>query len=303
MTNPALPAGVHLGVSPLSWTNEVLDELGGNVPLDTCLRQAAANGYEGVELGKKFPEAPDAIRSTLDGYGLKLISGWYSGYLAERSVDDEMVAVREHAERLRGAGAEVMVYGPVGKMAPDTPLDLPMSQRLVLDRQDMEAYADRLADFQQRLAGEYGLALAYHHHLMMVVETFDEVCRLIDRARCGLLLDTGHAYAAGFDYQWLIERFGDLVRHIHLKDVRAQRLAKVRVADLSFNAAVRMGMFTVPGDGDVDFAPLARFVKSSGYRGWLVVEAEQDPKLPEAEPVAATKRAFDHITTLFGHAS
>lgn len=299
MNHPSLPPGVRLGVSPLSWTNEVLDELGGDIPLETCLSQASANGYQGVELGKKFPQHAEDVRAVLDGYGLKLASGWYSGFLAERDVNAEMLAVSDHARRLRGAGAEIMVYGPVGKMAPDAPLDAPMSTRRVLDPGELRAYAQRLREFEKRLFGEFGLAMAYHPHLMMVVETFDEISRLMDTAQCGLLLDTGHAYAAGFDYQLLIERFGDRISHIHLKDVRASRLRKVRDDDLSFNDAVRAGMFTVPGDGDVDFGPLARFVKSSGYRGWLVVEAEQNPALPEGDPASATRRAFDHITTLF----
>ena len=168
-----------------------------------------------------------------------------------------------------------------------------------LDADQAATYADRLKAFDTRLHGEFGLRMAYHHHLMMVLETFDEVCRVIDRAQCGLLVDTGHAYAGGFDYARLFDRFGDLVRHIHLKDVRADRLQEVRAKDLSFNDGVRMGMFTVPGDGALDFTPVAEFVRRSGYQGWLVVEAEQDPSREEAEPKAATKRAFDHINALF----
>lgn len=300
MTHPNLPEGVRLGVSPLSWTNEVLDELGGSIPLETCLAEASGNGFAGVELGRKFPSGASAIRKCLEAYGLDLITGWYSGFLAERDVVAEMRAVDAHARLLSACGAGIMVYGPVGRMAPGAPLELPMSRRLVLDPQDIDAYAARLAEFEKRLAGDYGLTLAYHHHLMMVVETFDEICRLMDRAQCGLLLDTGHAFAAGFDYAGLIARFGHLIRHIHLKDVRADRLARVRSEDLSFNAAVRMGMFTVPGDGDVNFVPIVNFVKSSGYQGWMVVEAEQDPSLPEAAPAPATRRAFEFITNLFG---
>lgn len=299
MSADNLPNGVRLGVSPLSWTNEVLEELGGDISLETCLVQAAGAGYQGVELGRKFPRDPASLRALLDTYQLKLVSGWHSGFLAERSVEAEMQAVEQHAGLLKALGAEVMVYGPCGKMAPGRPLDISMTQRLTLSQDEVTAYADRLSAFEARLMDSYGLRMGYHHHLMMVAETFDEISRIIDRARCGLLLDTGHAVAAGFDYVKLIERFGDLITHIHLKDVRAERMARVRVEDLSFNDGVRSGMFTVPGDGDVDFEPLAKFVKSSGYRGWLIVEAEQDPSLAEAEPKAAVSRAFEFITSLF----
>jgi len=296
----ALPAGVRLAVSPLSWANDVLEDLGANISLETCLNDAAEVGYEGVELGRKFPRDPQLLRSLLDSRGLALASGWHSGQLAERSVDVEIAAVGPHANLLTAMGCKVMVYGEVAMMPAGFPLDAPMSQRLVMPKEDVPAYAARLTDFAKRIVGEYGLTLAYHHHLMMVAETFDEISSLFEKAgsEVGLLLDTGHAAAAGFDYARLIERFGDSIVHIHLKDVRGPIREKVKSADLSFNAGVRGGMFTVPGDGVVDFAPLARFVQSTGYTGWLVVEAEQDPS--QAPPRQAVTRARNHLGAVFG---
>ncbi len=298
MTITNLPDGVRLAVAPLSWTNDVLQDLGGDIPLETCLAEAAENGYAGIELGRKFPRDADTLKPLLDAKGLALASGWHSGFLTERDVADEMADVAPHAELLSALGVEVMVYGPVGTMAAGA-LDVPMSRRLTLDGDQAATYADRLKEFEMRLYADYGLKLAYHHHLMMVLETFDEVCKVIDHAQCGLLVDTGHAYAGGFGYDKLFERFGDLVRHIHLKDVRTDRLEEVRAKDRSFNDAVRAGMFTVPGDGGLDFAPVADFVRQLGYQGWLVIEAEQDPSREEAAPKAATKRAYDHINSLF----
>ena len=213
-----------------------------------------------------------------------------------------MAAVADHAGLLKALGASVMVYGECAMMAPGSPLDAPMSHRLLMPKTDVAAYAARLTEFGRRLKGEYGLTLAYHHHLMMVAETFHEVSRLFDATGrdVGLLLDTGHAHAGGFDYVKLIERFGDRIVHIHLKDVREVVMAEVRKSDRSFNDGVRAGMFTVPGDGKIDFAPLADFVRRSGYRGWMVVEAEQDPAA--APPKPAIAGAFQHITQLFAAA-
>lgn len=297
----ALPAGVRLGVSPLSWANDVLEDLGADIPLETCLRDAAAVGYQGVELGRKFPREAAALKPLLDAHGLALASGWYSGELAERGVEAEMAAAAAHAALLRDMGCRTMVYGEVAMMTPGAPLDAPMSRRRLMPAGEVAAYAARLTEFGNRLAGEYGLTLAYHHHLMMVAETFDEISALFDRAgpEVGLLLDTGHAAGGGFDYARLIERFGDRIVHIHLKDVRPAVMADIRDGDVSFNDGVRRGMFTVPGDGAVDFAPLARFVRESGYRGWLVVEAEQDPAA--APPRPAVARAFAHILDIFAN--
>ncbi|MBP7002706.1 myo-inosose-2 dehydratase [Amaricoccus sp.] len=300
MTDPtALPAGVRLAVSPLSWANDVLEDLGADIPLATCLDDAAAAGYAGVELGRKFPRDAATLRPLLDARGLALASGWWSGELAGRGVAAEMAAIAPHAGLLRALGCTTMVYGETAMMAPGAPLDAPMSRRRLMPAADVPAYAARLTEFGKRLAGDYGLVPAYHHHLMMVAETFDEVSALIDAAgpELGLLLDTGHAVAAGFDYARLIDRFGDRIVHIHLKDVRPNRRAAVRAGDRSFNDAVRAGMFTIPGDGAVDFAPLARFVAASGYRGWLVVEAEQDPAV--APPLPAVTRARAHVLSTF----
>jgi inosose dehydratase len=303
MTRPsldALPAGVRFGVSPLSWANDVLEDLGADISLETCLGDAAEVGYQGVELGRKFPRDAATLGPLLQSFGLALASGWHSGFLAERSVEAEMAAVADHAALLKALGASTMVYGECAMMAPGSPLDAPMSQRLLMPKAGVAAHAARLTEFGRRLKGEYGLTLAYHHHLMMVAETFDEVSRLFDAAGrdVGLLLDTGHAHAGGFDYAKLIERFGDRVVHIHLKDVREAVLDDVRKGDRSFNDGVRAGMFTVPGDGEINFAPIADFVRRSGYRGWMIVEAEQDPAA--APPKPAVARAFLHITQLFG---
>lgn len=294
-----LPAGVRLGVSPLSWANDVLEDLGADIPLETCLGDAHAVGYQGVELGRKFPRDAAALGPLLARHGLALASGWHSGLLAEKSVEAEMRAVAPHARLLSALGAAVLVYGETAMMAEGSPLDAPMSKRAIMPKSEVSPYAARLTEFARQLEGEYGLRLAYHHHLMMVAETFDEVSRLFDAAgrETGLLLDTGHADGGGFDYARLIDRFGDRIVHIHLKDVRGEVMADVRKRDLSFNEGVRAGMFTVPGDGRIDFSPVARFVRRSGYRGWLIVEAEQDPA--KAPPRAAATRAFDVVTGLF----
>lgn len=289
---------IRLGVSPLSWVNEVLDEFGRDTSAATCLREAAAAGYAGVELSRIFPRNAAALVGLLGQHGLSLVSGWHSGLLADEAVAEELERVGPHAELLRACGCSVMVYGECGRMVASA-LDVPMSRRLRLSPEEFLPYGRRLDDFAAALRERYGLALAYHHHLMMVAETLDEVRAVMDATgpEVGLLLDTGHAAAGGFDYARLIEEFGPRINHIHLKDVRANVLAEVRARDLSFNDAVRAGMFTVPGDGSVDFGPLARFLAGGGYAGWLVVEAEQDPTQAPPAPTVARAHRFvvEHI--------
>jgi len=301
MNNPLDPARLpfRVGVSPLAWTNDVLLDLGGDLPLEQCLREARTAGYAGTELGRLFPRNAQALSACLRPFDLQLASGWHSGFLADDTVDAELERVEAHATLLRTMGAKVMVYGECGGMYGDRPLDTGMSRRPPLPKAAVRAYADRLTAFGEALQTRWGLSLAYHHHLMMVAETFDEISEVFDHAgaACGLLLDTGHAAAAGFDYAQLLARFGQRITHIHLKDVRADVMRQVRSDDFSFNEGVRAGMFTVPGDGCVDFAPLATFVQETGYSGWLIVEAEQDPV--KAPPLATVTRARAFVADTF----
>ena len=298
LTTATFEKSVKLGVSPLSWVNEVLEDLGRDTPAETVLTEARQAGFSGVEMSRAFPTDPIALNSLLTAHDLSFVSGWFSGFLADGTVEDALKAVLPHATLLRAAGCKVMVYGECGNMA-ENALDVPLAERLTIAGGDMAGYGDRLTQFADALYQQFGLKLAYHHHLMMVAETLDEVRAVMANTgqSVGLLLDTGHAAAGGFDYSILIEEFGPRINHIHLKDVRANTMAKVRAQGISFNDGVRLGMFTIPGDGSLDFGPIARFVENSDYAGWLVVEAEQDPaKAPPAETVARAYRfVFDTV--------
>lgn len=283
---------IRLAVSPLSWVNEVLHDLGAGTTPGQVLGEAAQAGFEGVETSRIFPHEAEPLRMLLDAHGLSLASGWFSGTLAENPVAHDIETVRGHAALLRDCGARVLVYGETAHMAADA-LDVALFARRPLSGIDIAAYGQRLTAFADHLQATYGLALSFHHHLMMIGETLDEISAIMMATgpSVGLLLDTGHAEAAGFDYADLIAAFGDRINHIHLKDVRRPALDRLHREGGSFNAGVRAGMFTVPGDGDVDFTPLADFLASGGYEGWLVVEAEQDPaKAPPPETVTRAAR-------------
>jgi inosose dehydratase len=285
---------VRLGVSPLSWTNDVLAELGGDVPLEVCLQEAAEIGYQGVELGRKFPRNSEDLLPKLSSYGLQLATGWHSGFLSERSVEAEWKAAADHVRLLEDCGCQVLVYGECGMLEGDSPWDEPLSRKTPLKSIDLSAYAEKLGEFSAGL-NQRGIKLAYHHHLKMLVETAEEIVTFCEATRpeVGLLLDTGHAYAGEANYGEILRRFGDRVVHIHLKDVRREVLDWARKKDVSFNSAVREGIFTVPGDGCIDFSEIGHFIKSSGYSGWVIVEAEQDPA--KAEPRLYTRKAYQYV--------
>ncbi|KAB8312866.1 myo-inosose-2 dehydratase [Erwinia endophytica] len=290
---------MRAGVSPLSWTNDVLEDFGADIALETCLRQAAQAGYQGIELGRKFPRTVAALTPLLQAVGLQLASGWYSGFLAQRTTEEELEAVAPHAHLLQALGVKVMVYGECGRMPGEAPLDQPMSLSPPLSLLDLSDYASKMNAFSAALQREYGLQLAYHHHLMMLVERHGELQDFLAHTDdcVGLVLDTGHAFAGGVEITTLLKEYGRRIVHIHLKDVRPEVLQRVHDEDLSFNEAVRAGLFTIPGEGAIDYAPLIEFVENSGYQGWLIIEAEQDPQ--QAEPFTTVCRAFRWLQQTF----
>ena len=142
------------------------------------------------------------------------------------------------------------------------------------------------------------MRLAYHHHMGTVVETEAEIDRLmrVTGPAVGLLLDTGHLTYAGGDVLGVAKRYAHRIVHVHCKDVRPAVLAEARRRDESFLDAVVAGVFTVPGDGCVDYRALLEILRGAGYAGWLVVEAEQDPQ--KAHPLTYARMGFAHLSRL-----
>jgi len=268
---------VRIGINPISWSNDDLPSLGGETPLDVALREGAAIGYQGFELGNKFPREAHALRRVLEPHGLALVSGWYSGRLARGSVDDEIAAVRSHLTLLAEGGANVMVYGEVADSIQGAASPLYKRPRFV-DAAQWRGYGRRLTEFAEHTL-DHGVRLAYHHHMGAYVEAPEDVDRLMENVgdAVGLLFDSGHMTFAGGDAVAMLDRYASRVCHVHCKDVRPDVIALARNRDWSFLESVVNGAFTVPGDGAIDFTALIDILRRNDYRGWLVVEAEQDP--------------------------
>ncbi len=285
---------MRLGINPIGWSNDDMPELGGDTPLESCLAEAKAAGYAGVELGNKFPREATALRAVLARHGLALISGWYGARLLERSAEEEIAALEAHLALLAALGAKVMVFAETsGSIAGARGQAL--SRRPRLAAREWDGFARKLTEIADHLARR-GVRMAYHHHMGTVVENSDEIDRLMAATgdSVGLLLDTGHLAYAGGDVLAVLRRHAARINHVHCKDVRKDVLAAVRATDASFLDAVLAGVFTVPGDGAIDFASLLAALGEASYGGWLVVEAEQDPA--KAEPLRYARMGFAHLS-------
>ena len=282
---------VRIGANPIGWSNDDLRELGGATPLETCLAEAREGGFEGMELGHKFPREPAALQAILGHFDLDLVSGWYSAELLRRSAQDELAAMRPHLDLLKALGCSVLVFAETSN-AIHGDRTRPLTERPVLPAEDWRRFGERMTEVADACLAE-GVRLVYHHHMGTVVQSEADIDALMRSTGSSvhLLLDTGHATFAGADPAALARRYRDRISHFHAKDVRRSVMEQARRESLSFLVAVIAGVFTVPGDGCVDYPGVLR--ELPGYRGWAVVEAEQDPE--KANPLTYAKMGYANL--------
>ncbi|UCE03788.1 MAG: myo-inosose-2 dehydratase [Candidatus Latescibacterota bacterium] len=291
---------VRIGANPIIWSNDDFHDLGGDIPLERCLSEMHAAGYAGSELGHKFPRGADTLAPLLDRYDLDLVSGWHSFQLLDGRFEEERERYMQHMEFMARMRCHVVIVAECSRRIYNDPLkSLQFDRREgLLEPADWGRLASRLETLA-RATAERGLEMVYHHHMGTVIQNASEIDELMARtSSLRLLVDTGHLLFADADPLHVLRRHVERVGHVHLKDVRPDTLMRVRADRLSFSEAVRAGVFTVPGDGAIDFEPILVLLREHGYRGWLVVEAEQDPRL--SQPLHYARMGRDYLRRLAG---
>lgn len=291
---------IRIGANPIIWSNDDFHDLGGDIPLERCLAEMQAAGYAGSELGHKFPRTPEVLGPLLGRYDLQLVSGWHSLHLLERDLEAEERDFTAHADFLARMGSHVVIVAECSRRTyHDAAHPLHFDHREALlgpaDWDRLAAGLEALA----RVAAARGLQLAYHHHMGTLVQDRREIDELMRRTETvRLLVDTGHLVFADVDPLAVLRTYVNRVAHVHLKNVRPDVIIRARVEKWSFSQAVRAGVFTVPGDNGIDFAPILDLLRGSGYTGWLVVEAEQDPR--RSQPLYYARLGRDTLRGLAG---
>jgi inosose dehydratase len=287
---------VRIGINPITWTNDDVPELGGDTPLETCLRETKQAGYAGTELGGKFPRQSAILKPIMAQYGLAVISGWFDGRCDEKEVEAEFDAILPHLQLLKDMGSRHVVYADTSRGRHGA-IWGPISQRPKLSAEEWPVYGKKLTALAEKFA-DFGVGMAFHHHMGTIVETDEEVGLMMKYTgeAVGLLYDTGHSIFSGGDPIVLLKKHVKRVVHVHCKDARKDVLEKARAEDTSFMGAVMQGIFTVPGDGFIDYPTILGVLAENKYSGWLVVEAEQDPK--KADPLTYATIGFKNLSRM-----
>ncbi len=285
---------VKLGVAPIAWSNDDMPELGGETSLEQCLAEARQAGYIGIESGGKFPKKSSELIPKLKEFKLELCSGWYGANLRKNSVNDEKLAIEEQLKLFKDCNAPCIVFAEVSGSIQGDP-NRKLSTRPKMESDEWKKFCSKISDLAKYLEDEE-MPLGYHHHMGTVIESQEDTERLLDNTHesVKLTLDTGHMLFAKGDSEKILNNYSERLIHVHCKDIRKNVLENSLKNDLSFRGAFLDGAFTVPGDGCIDYKPLFDILKKKNYCGWLVVEAEQDPK--KANPLEYAIKGYNYLT-------
>jgi myo-inosose-2 dehydratase len=282
-----------VGANPIIWSNDDFNELAGDVPLDTILHEMRAAGYAGTELGHAYPRTAAALAEPLSRHHLRLVSGWHSTYLASRDLPTEEASFRPHLNLLKTLGARVAIVAECTRCihgTRDAALGFGDKLHPRLTEPEWTRFIAGMKHLTAVAAAEE-MKIVYHHHMGTVIQDETDLHRLLAAVpELQLVLDPGHLAFAGLDPVAVTQRYSARVAHVHLKSVRPDIAARVRREGWSFCRAVSEGVFTIPGDGCVDFPAIFKILAAADYRGWLVVEAEEDPVKVPALPKAKKAR-------------
>ena len=274
----------RLGIAPIAWWNDDLEQLSDDVSLEECLRQASVAGFTGMETGRRFPMDAAVLSPVLARYGISVCGGWFSGLLLDGEIAAEKDRIAEQMAFFKAASAPCIVYGETARSIQGD-RSKPLATKSKLSEDEIKAYAHKMTAFGEWCANN-GMPLAYHHHMAAPIETEEELGLLMKHSgeALPLLYDAGHMAFAGGDVLRVIDKHHSRISHVHTKDIRRDVVDWLDRTRESFLDAVVKGAFTVPGDGTLDFEAMVKRLASYGYEGWFVVEAEQDPvKSPPLE--------------------
>ncbi|MFC4597569.1 myo-inosose-2 dehydratase [Cohnella hongkongensis] len=285
-----------LGVGAIAWTNPGTPEFEDKYTAEEILSQMSAIGFDGTEMNRKFPTDPSDLQAALKRHRLEISSQFKFVLFSDRScAAQEQEAFRKHADFLHGLNCSYVIVCEAGGSPFWDPRQPDSGVAVRLNEQGWQALTDNLHE-----AGAYcrrlGMRLLFHYHAATPVEQREEIDELMSRTDpelVSLLFDTGHALYGNYEPIELLCKYGSRIRYLHLKDVRLDVLARVRREGLNFRQAVVEGLFTVPGDGGIDYEPILRYLLETGFDSWALIEAEQNPAT--ADPYEYSAKGKRHI--------
>lgn len=293
---------VWLGITPTLWWNDDFINIDIGIPFEQCISDMALAGFQGCSMGHKFPSDPLVMRAELEKRNLRVSEPWVSTYFTINEMKKQTVQkVRDQLKLMEilekgndGKRRADLVVAEFGRAVNPLPVAL-VANCPIFDAKEWDKLVTGLHEIG-KIAKEEGRNLCYHPHLGTGVMREDAVDRLMadtDPELVHLLVDTGHLAAVESDPLAVTKRHVKRVRHMHLKDIRADVAKKMRDKGWSFETAIQAGLFNVVGSGDIGVFPeIFKVLAEANFAGWLIVEAEQNPAKANPLEYATKARAY-----------
>jgi inosose dehydratase len=279
--------------APISWGVCEVPGWGHQLTSARVLTEMREVGLSATELGPEgfLPSDPDTLNRLLDSYDLSCV-GAFVPVLLHDDGHDPLSDIAGPLDALVACRADVLV------LAAATGADGYDSRPTLDDEQwsTLLANLDRLAG----AAANRDVLAVLHPHVGTMVETRDDVERVLNGSEIRLCLDTGHLLIGGTDPLQLAREVPGRIAHAHLKDVDAAMAARVQAGELTYTEAVRQGMYMPLGSGDVDIAGTVAALRNDGYDGWFVMEQDTilDGEPTDEGPVRDVRRSVAFMNSV-----
>jgi inosose dehydratase len=274
----------------------------------TMLDEMVSAGYTGTELGPYgfLPTDANVLRPELAQRNLKLLGSFVPVVLSDPASTKVVVErIRVVGGLLAALGAPFLVLADAQSEARDRIAGrVPRDGSQGLNPEQWKQVAKVVAE-AAKVAEEFGLELVFHPHTSTYVETPEETRQLFDAtsgSKMGLCLDTGHCAFSGGDPAVEAEKFREVLKFVHIKDVDARVMEQVRRTQMTFEQAIAANAFTIIGEGSIDFPAFFRVLEKNDYSGWMVVEQDVTygaTVVPPVESVAASLRYLEEVSAPF----
>ena len=286
---------VKLGIAPIGWTNDDMPDLGKENTFEQCVSEMALAGFTGCEVGNKYPRDVEVLKHKLSIRGIQICNAWFSTFFVDGKKEETIKEFIKHRDFLHAMGAKVIGCSEQSRSIQGTTKAV-FKEKTVFTEEEWQRLAEGYNELA-KLASEKGMKVCLHHHMGTGIQTPAEIDKYMAVVNDDvyLLFDSGHIYYSEGSQKAMLdvlEKYIDRICHVHLKDVRDEVVAEVKANDLSFLEGVRKGTFTVPGDGVIDFRPIFDILEKHNYKGWMVVEAEQDPAIANPFEYAVKGRKY-----------
>ncbi|MDY5106297.1 MAG: myo-inosose-2 dehydratase, partial [Actinobacillus minor] len=226
---------------------------------------------------------------------IQICNAWFSTFFVDGKKEETIAEFIKHRDFLHAMGAKVIGCSEQSRSIQGQKKAI-FKEKTVFTEAEWQLLAEGYNELA-KLAAEKGMKVSLHHHMGTGIQTPEEIDKYMEMTNDDvyLLFDSGHIYYSEGSQEVMLqvlEKYVDRIVHVHLKDVRDEVVAEVKANDLSFLEGVKKGTFTVPGDGVIDFKPIFDILEKHNYKGWMVVEAEQDPALANPFEYAVKGRKY-----------